>query len=141
MPTVSGFEIVEHTADIAIHAWAPNFEGLLTEFLKGLQTVVFGQVITRDATDFEELAIQEPGLEDALITVLNEAVFYIYHARRSPVAAGVSGRVPSGMKITWGLAPLDLARTPLLLDIKAATYHNLKVEHNGHYDATVVFDI
>lgn len=137
----SGFQIEEHTADVAVHAWAPAFEGLLAEFLNGLQTVVFGRTLDAAPAETREMTARETTYEDALIALLNEAIYCIYHQRRVPVGIVVAGGPPGELRITWRLAPIDLSRNAFLVDIKAATYHNLKVERNARYEATVVFDI
>ncbi len=136
-PDRAGFEEVDHTADVAIRIWAPNFEGLLCQAALGATRLMCdlmrgGPAVRKrfslEAFDRESLLVEWLG-ELAYSAEVNREVFYAFDFecvtdhRLIVVACG--NRVDSLQTV-----------------IKAVTYHNLKIVKTDYrLEATVVFDV
>ena len=133
------FEILSHTADIKIKAYGATHAELFANALHGMfesvspiikqDTQTTTRSINLHAADFESLLVDF--LADCLYLsdVHNEAYFDV-------LFEVLNGTHLSA--VVYG--------TPLLgfegVEIKAVTYHDLHLEqHNGIWQATIVFDI
>ena len=139
METTKKFETVNHTADVGIIAYGKTpgdlFENaafgmfsLITDIEKVSEKILIS--VSIDAHDNEEL----------LITFLNELLYYystkkvlfkrfdILKISETHIDANISGEQISGHEISN--------------DIKAATYHNLKIEKTtAGYKTQIIFDV
>lgn len=131
-----GFQEVEHTADWALEVWAPSLEALLEQAARGMYALARTQLqpeprVTRTFT----LAFDDP--ETLLVDFLNELLYleeieglgfdtFHLHLENGILKAHVEG------------APIQHMEKL----IKAATFHNLRVEQKPEgWRATVVFDV
>ena len=133
----AGFEEVDHTADVALRIWAPNFEALLCQAALGMTRLMYGsitsgQVVRKrfslEAFDRESLLVEWLG-ELAYSAEINREVFYEFGFECVTdcrlIAAACGNRVDSLQTV-----------------IKAVTYHNLKIiKTDRGLEATVVFDV
>ena len=136
------FELIDHTADIGITAYGKD----LKEIFAGSAYAMFS--LTADLDNVEEnthceIEVTATDKESLLISWLNE-LLYVYEVehmlfKRFDIVHLDKNRLKAkafGEKI-------DSARHGLKTDIKAATYHMLKIEKmaNGNFKAQVIFDI
>lgn len=136
---VSGYQIVEHTADVGIRAWAGSLEDLFTEVTYGLLDIAG----TRGETAEQDVAVdlEAPDLGALLVDWLSE-VLYLQDGRDAVIQkvaidevrdGRVRGRVsigPRGDAVLQGTA------------VKAITYHQLRVEKtDSGWEATVYVDV
>jgi SHS2 domain-containing protein len=133
----AGHRQVEHTADLALELWAPDDAALLEQ---GALAVV--EVLTDGATvaATEERAVELEVVDEAdrLVRFLNEVLWL----------AQVDGFVVASA--TFDLSDPQRLRarvrgntsTPLVEEIKSATYHDLAIERRGpRLQARVVLDV
>ncbi|WP_456481886.1 archease [Methanopyrus sp.] len=139
------WEEIEHTADAAFRVWADTPEDLLVEAAKAL----FDLITDLDAVEpREEVEIEAEG-ED-LVELLHDWLEEI-HFRHE-----VDGMLFSDFEVRelkededgWkvrGVArgePYDPDRHPFHTEVKAVTYHNMRVEReNGRWVAEYVVDL
>ena len=138
---VSPYREVDHTADWALHVWAPTLEGLFADAARGMYALTGAAPSARalgpsplrrrielKAEDYESLLVawlqellyhtESEGLvfDDFRIEVLDPAHL---RAEASGGTAGQPGKL-----------------------IKAATYHNLEIRRTAAgYEMTIVFDV
>jgi SHS2 domain-containing protein len=132
----SGFLEVEHTADWAIRVWAASLDELFKTAAAGMYALLDVQVIPglRKGADFRILGIDP---ETFLVGFLSELLFRLESDRlafdqidlrfsAATLEAHVEGAQVGSQK----------------KEIKAVTYHNLKIRVvNGTYETTIVFDV
>jgi SHS2 domain-containing protein len=135
------YEHFEHTADLGLRVRAADVDTLFADaatalfaaVVDGLDTVRHGQQV--------EIVVEGTDLDYLLFDWLRELLFRLDadHLVLSKFDVSVSG---SGLKATcWG-EPLDPARHVLSHEVKAITYHGLRVEkENGGWIAEVIVDI
>jgi len=136
-----GFRVIDHKADVKIKISGKTIEELFSEALNGFLHIVVK--IKRKAENFERKKISLEGidLEDLLVRFLNELI-YLFSLKKVPLKI-------ENMKIEENrfegeilLAPLTKELFEVKAELKAATYHNLKIEKKGkNFVTEVVFDV
>ena len=136
-----GYEMVEHTADIALRVNAEILPEIYQFAAMGLCDLLVG--IDHVSTSYSErIEVQGNDLEDLLVRMLSELIFrfstrhlifrqfiieYLNHEKLILLAQGEA---------------FDSTRHPLQQEIKAATYHGLEIQPTDDgFTATVVFDV
>ena len=136
------FETFEHTADLGLRIRAADLNTLFAEAAQALFSVLvedLDAVMTRQRLQFHlDGAERDYLLFDWLRELLYR--FEVDHKvfRRFEVRVG-----PGGLEGTaWG-EPYDPGRHPLSHEVKAITYHGLRVEQtaDGGWLAEVIVDI
>lgn len=134
---MSPYREVDHTADWALHVWAPTLEELFVEAARGMYALASAQArpgaavrrrVELAAEDHESLLVA--WLQELLyVTESEELVFTAFHVERLD-ATQLRAEIEGGPT-----ARLDKA-------IKAVTYHNLKISQTAEgYETTIVFDV
>jgi len=138
------YEILEHTADIRVKIFADNQEELFKNSAICLFELLTDTKIEAKKTKTIELSA--PKLEDLLIFWLNELLSVFYSNKFLPGEYQVSIKEAAGKKtITAEIKGQDFnpyGDKGVKSEIKAATYHNLKInkDKNG-FTAEVIFDV
>ena len=138
---MAGFEIEEHTADVAVVATGADLGEALAWLAKGMFSIIaeLEHVRPRETVEFS-VSAHDP--ESLAVDWLNELLYRFE----------VDGFLPRDFRV----APnqdrtslrarcvgerLDPSRHSILLGVKAATYHELQVSHNGEWRIRVVLDV
>jgi SHS2 domain-containing protein len=135
------YEVFDHTADVGLRIFAPDRSSLFAEAARALFSLV---VVNLDAVQaVEERHYELAGEQDEylLFDWLTELLYTFetehlllseFHVELSPVGLRATGR---GERI-------DRSRHELDHEVKAITYHGLKVEQSGQgWVAEVIVDI
>jgi SHS2 domain-containing protein len=137
----TGFLEIPHTADWSIRAWAPDYTALLETCALAMETLLETkfQSPRREAISIDLLAEDE---ESLLVAFLNELLYYgedagigfrEFDLQVEPAANGdlrLHGAIYGGT--------IDSRAK----EIKAVTYHSLRVIHQGdQVETTLVFDV
>ncbi len=121
------FEFFEHTADLGLRVTARDLESLLAEAARGLLAILVDNPEQVQVTSTVEVKIsgQDPGylLFDFLSELL--VIFDTRHLLLADFEIEVSG---DGLHARARGEQLDPARHQLAHEVKAITYHGLKVE-------------
>lgn len=136
-----GFEVFEHTADVGVRVSGATFAELLRNAALALLSLITARESVRAVDEIFFEAEAENG-EELLIKMLSE-ILYIHQVRKM-VFRDAEIELADGYKLRGRLRgeKIDAGRHELLLDIKAATYHNLKIQRvNDRFMAEIVFDI
>lgn len=138
-----GHEFVEHTADLGIRAWGPDVGAAFAEAALGL----FGNMVDLSRAEPKGEAVLEleaDSPERLLYQFLDELLFR--HQRDLLVFSGFDVTV-SGGEGAWRLRAvvrgedLDAERHGHVHEVKAITYHELRVSLGPPAEAFVVVDI
>lgn len=135
------FEVLEHTADVGVRVYGGSFAELLKNAALALMSLIADRESVRPDEEVAFEAEAETG-EELLIKMLSE-ILYLHEVRKM-VFADADLELTDGYKLRGRLRgeKTDVSRHELLLDIKAATYHNLKIERvNDRFMAEIIFDI
>jgi SHS2 domain-containing protein len=135
------YEIFEHTADVGIRVRAESLDDLFVDAAQGLFSVI---VENPDSVQpDQELAFQVRGedVEELLHDWLTELLF-TFHVRRFVLTDfHVRAEPPELRGIARG-EPIDTARHKLDAEVKAITWHQLKVQRQPDgWLAEVIVDI
>lgn len=134
------FEVLEHTADIGIVAYGANLKEAFANAGKGLFSLMVDLDSVQDSLEREiEVAAQDR--ESLLVEWLNELI-YLFDAehllfKRFDITELQRGR----LRATAFGEPVDPGRHELRIGVKAATYHQLRIERDHGYRFQVIFDI
>ncbi len=135
------YEIFEHTADLGIRVCADSPDELFADAARGLFAVMVASV---DAVrPGEEVTFQLAGsnIEELLHDWLSE-LLYTFYTRRLVLA---EFRVQVGLTGLSAVAqgePLDPSRHEIGSEVKAITWHGLKVEQLAdRWQAEVIVDM
>ena len=135
------FELFEHTADVGLRARAADINGLLADAASALFSLLVAN--PADVRPLEtlhfDIAGQKPDelLHDWLAELL--FTFETRHVLLCQFEVRVGG---DGLTATARGEPIDPARHQLDMEVKAVTWHGLKVERaDGGWLAEVIVDI
>jgi SHS2 domain-containing protein len=136
MSSSAGYRELEHTADWQIEAWAPGVEELLEQAARGMFALAGVELGDGEPLNVR-LAFAAGDLERLLVAFLSELLYLI--EQRALAVEGYALRLQDDLLIA------ELTARPVLRlnkEIKAVTYHGLRVQSNGNgLLARVVFDV
>ncbi len=136
-----GFTITEHTADVGVHAWGETEAAVFEQAARGMFSLICDPgTIGREET--LTVVVEAPERELLLVAWLNELLFLFESQRvlfadfevletgESIVRARVMGEV------------LDPRRHAVCGGVKAATYHQLRLEQTVRgWEAQIILDV
>jgi SHS2 domain-containing protein len=137
------FEVFAHTADIGLRIRATSLDALFADAALGLFSLILSNVDQVELRD--QIHINLPSRDDEydylLFDWLNE-LLYTFDSRRIVLAKFDVHVGPAQLRATaWG-EPLDRRRHRLDHEVKAITYHELKVAQQANeWLAEVIVDI
>jgi len=133
-------EVFEHTADIGLRARAPHLNGVFAEIARAMFLVLVPNLEAVRPVQQRLLEVADEPLEDLLHDWLVE-LLYLFDTRHV-VLCEFDVAVGRGLKATLRGEPLDRDRHQLGMEIKAVTYHELKLlETDAGWLAEVIVDI
>lgn len=132
----AGFYEIDHTADWALTVFAPDLAGLLEQAARGMSTLS-GTILQPGPRGVQELLITGYDPEHLLVKFLTEILHFEQEAY-----LGFEGYALTldGVTLTALLtsAPIESQQK----EIKAVTYHNLKISPTPTgLETTIVFDV
>ncbi len=137
----SWFRELDHTADTGIEVWAESLPELFERAAWGLFVVLTDPdtVESREAVSFE---LEAPDLQALLVRWLSELNYY--HITQRWVFSRFAVKQLTERHLVaqaWG-EPIDPKRHPIYTEVKAITYHGLKLERqDGQWYARIIFDL
>lgn len=133
------FELLEHPADIKLRFYGENLEQLFANAALGMMEFLFGEeVFTKTKiTSHEKISIEADNVETLLVNWLSE-ILYLCNVKKSAYLH-FSFEMIDTTKI---IADVSSGKAVAEDDIKAVTYHELKIERiNSGWVGDVVFDV
>lgn len=139
------FEVMDISGDIGIRAYGQSCEKVFVNAGIGMYSLItdIEKIDERQAIDIEA---KGDSLEGLLVSYLNELIFrfdtYGFIGKRIEIMSLEFGVMSYGLKARVYGEEFDPDRHEGRLLVKAATYHNIKVEKiNDKWEIEVVFDI
>lgn len=135
------FELFEHTADLGLRVTASDLDGLFRDAAAGLFAMIVEPPPHGRSVGRREIEIPGERRDFLMVDWLSE-LLYVFDTERQ-----LSGQVEvtvddRGLRATVTLHALDAEDYKLLREVKAITYHGLKVERvAGVWLAEVIVDI
>lgn len=135
------FEVLDHTADVGLKSYGET----LKEVFENAAIGMFSLITDLDNVKVSlsaEIEIEAEDRETLLVEWLNELLYrfeveYLVFKRFEIVDWDEEYRLRAR---AYG-EPLDLGRHQIKTQIKATSYHELKIEHSDGWSAQVIFDI
>lgn len=138
----AGFREIEHTADWELEVWAQDLPGLLEQAARGMFHLA-GVRLQGSPPQAVMFHLTAADAESLLVSFLGELLYFIEHDGLGFSSFDLQVSSPSGQaglecSASLQAQPLDA----LEKEIKAVTYHHLKVETTpaGLY-TRIVFDV
>ena len=135
------YETFEHTADLGLRIRADDLNTLFADAARGLFSIIVTDLDSIRPSESVSIAVEGDVSDLLLFDWLNE-LLYIYDVRRLLLCRFEVEFSPSGLVATAQGEPIDPARHALDHEVKAITYHGLKLEQQGgRWLAEVIVDI
>jgi len=135
------FEIIEHTADIGIRAFGASETEVFENAAVGMFSLISDLEKIREDNDFN-IEIEAEDRETLLVEWLNELI-YLYDSQELLLKSfRITSLKETALRgIAYG-EHIDPSRHDLNADIKAATYHMLKIKKGPDgWIAEIIFDV
>jgi SHS2 domain-containing protein len=135
------YELFEHTADVGLRARAESLDELFAEAARALFSVI---VANLDEVQFRQtIGVAIAGTQpDELLRDWLAELLYVFEVRRLVLARFQVQIGGEGLTATAQGEPIDPARHQLDMEVKAVTWHGLKVVRDGDgWLAEVIVDI
>ena len=135
------YETFEHTADLGLRVRADDLNTLFADAARGLFSIIVTDLDSIRPSQSVSIAVEGDVSDLLLFDWLNE-LLYIYDVRRLLLCRFEVEVGPSGLVATAHGEPTDPARHALDHEVKAITYHGLKLEQQAsRWLAEVIVDI
>ena len=136
MTPETGFEEIEHTADWALHVWAPDMATLLETAAKGMNHLT-DLKLARKRMMVRDVVLEGVDRESLLVNFLNELLYY---AEVDNTGFDHFEIHLEGLLLTAAISGAEILSRKK--EIKAVTYHNLEVrETERGLEVEIVFDV
>jgi len=135
------YETFDHTADLGLRIRADNLRGLFEEAARALFSVMVVNYELVRPVDRVSFKIEGTDRDELLRDWLAE-LLYTFHARHLLLAQFEVRLDQAGLTATAGSEPFDPQRHEVDLELKAVTYHGLKVQQQPDgWLAEVIVDV
>lgn len=137
-----GWEFFDHTADIGVHVTGATLNELFINAARAMYDA-FGKLEQSNVRDQKPLTIEAATLEDLFHDWLAELLYDVETEHVVYDKFDIHELSPERISATLGGAEIDFTRSPENQEIKAVTYHQLRVEQlaDNSWRATVIFDV
>jgi SHS2 domain-containing protein len=139
----TGFELREHTADVALYVWGDRPEDLFASAADGFYAAL-GQLEPAGQPLLQpyEIILTAPDRADLLADFLSELLF-VFASRHARLAElQFPELTESYLRATGRLQPLEMERSTFDGEVKAITRHNLAIKTSGgRLETTIILDI
>lgn len=136
---MSGFEILEHTADAGVRAQGQTREAVLENAAQGFYALALQQKPQGSAEKFT-FHFQAENLESLLVRFLEELVYLLY--TRNRVGTKYDLKLISDSHLEAEIEFQSIQAQDIAREIKSPTFHQLKFEQRGDaWLAEVYFDL
>ncbi len=135
------YETFDHTADVGLRVQAPDLNRLFADAARGLFSLIVPDLESVRPSETVGLEVAGEPSELLLFDWLSELLF-VYETRRLLLSEFDVAVSASGVSATARGEPIDAARHQLDHEVKAMTYHELKLERQADgWLAEVIVDI
>lgn len=135
------FEVLDISGDAGIRAFGRNLEELFANAALGMYNLITDTgAVEKKRSIYVE--VESHSLEGLLVSWLNELIFQFDTYGFIGKDIEIMELTEKGLKASLSGEDFDEARHEKRLLVKAATYHQLKIERDGeNWKVDVIFDI
>jgi SHS2 domain-containing protein len=135
-----GFEIIDHTADIAIAAYGVDMKKAFSNAAIGMFSIIT-DIDKVNETVMRDVEVTADEMKVLLVSWLNELLFICEVERILFKRFDISELNETRMLAKCYGEKINLKRHKIKAEIKAATYHMIKIEEGNGIRVQVLFDI
>ena len=139
------FELIDHTADIGIKARGTTLTELFENAAKGMFCVIAGEGYEAQGSKVEkkiEINKNRDSYEEVLVGWLSELLYIFNREKIYFNNFRILSLNDSGIEAEASGVNIDLYQSNLYTEIKAVTFHNLKIEEDvDGFNCTIIFDV
>ncbi len=138
------YEFLKHTSDVAVRVYGGSLKELFTSAALAMFSVLVAKKANRQNAVLKEISVSksEESLEDLLKSWLDELLFYHFTERLILHRIKTLEISESQFEAKLLFETFDAEFFELKEEIKAVTYHELKVEMvRNRWQATIIFDV
>lgn len=135
------YECIDHTADLAIVVHAASLKQLFEEAGRALFDLL---IRTRGVRASHSIICTVEGAdkEDLMVNWLRELLYLFNGEEKAVSSIEILDLTPSRVEARLDWIPVDFTQDEVMTEIKAVTYHQIRVEKTDlDYEAQVVFDV
>ena len=137
------FELVDHTADVGIKAHGSTLTELFENAARGMFAVIAGEKYKAQGSKIEkkiEINENKDNLEEILVSWLSELLDIFNREKIYLDNFRILSLNNNGIKAETSGVNIDLYQSDLYTEIKAVTFHNLKIEEDIEgFSCTIIF--
>ena len=135
------FIILEHPSDLGIEAYGHTMEEMFTNAALGVVSIITEPSQVNQKLE-RQITLQALDRENLLVRWLNEILFLFHGEKFLVQKVRFETLTDRSLKADVFGEMMDPSRHELKLDIKAVTYHQLKIEdHQDKWTARVFVDV
>jgi SHS2 domain-containing protein len=136
----SGFRILEHPADMGLEVWGPELTEVFRQAALGLTSIIV-EPASVSSREQRRLSIKGSDVENLLVRWLSE-ILYLYDGEGFVVCDVDVMMHGSALEATLKGERADAGKHQFRTDVKAVTYHQLKIAFDKNlWTANVYLDI
>ncbi len=135
------YELIDHPADLGLRAFGETREELFINAARAL----FDQIVDREKVETplcRSLTVEAPNEEELLVRFLSELLYLFAGEEFLPGKFKIKKMDDRHLQADIGGEKFTPSHHQLKTEIKAVTYHNLKINHDKTgWKAEVLFDV
>jgi SHS2 domain-containing protein len=137
---VKRFDVVDHTADAGIVSYGRDLREAFANAAHGMFSLI--AEAPEGTEDFSrQVDIQSPDREALLVDWLNELIFIFEMDHAILSSFEVDDISENRLRARVGGQRIDPARHRLKTEVKAATYHSLRIDEGNGFTIRVILDM
>jgi len=138
--TMASYRLLEHTADMGIAAFAESREALYVAAAEGLMAIIDPAGSIRSLQE-RKLTVEADDAGELMVSWLGE-VLYLVEQGFLPCTFGIARISETALEAIVAGEPFDSRRHALAREVKAITFHRLRVERTaGGWRARIFVDL
>jgi len=142
---MKSFEIIDHTSDTGVKAYGVTITELFENAARGMFAVIAKDGRNIQGSKIEkkiEIHKSADSLEETLVSWLSELLYIFNREKIYLNDFKVKSLNNDGIEAHSSGINLDLYQSNLYTEIKAVTFHNLKIEESvDGFSCTIIFDV
>jgi SHS2 domain-containing protein len=135
------YEIIDHTADIGIKVYGGFLEELFVNAAYGMFDIIADLEGLKTSTSVK-IELEAANTEELLVAWLDELIYNFYTKKIIFSEFKIYELTDTKIKAEAFGKNIGDKKSRLKTEIKAATYHGLKIEEkNRNYEVQIIFDV
>ncbi|HOL66119.1 MAG TPA: archease [bacterium] len=132
------FKLLEHPADVRVKVTGRSLEELFLSASQALISLL--KPVKQEPAGKTVLKLKASSIEELLVRFLGELIYLVEVHQKIPAEA--TAKIKKKSALYHLEATIELVRGQASREIKAATYHGLKVvQERGRYSCFIIFDV